>query len=255
MHHPLVTIITVTYNSEETLRDTMLSVLNQSYPFIEYWIIDGGSTDGTMDVVRQMQERFGQRLHYISEKDNGLYHAMNKGICKSHGDIIGILNSDDFFTSNDVLEAVVNEIMQNQADGVYGDVHFVSPDALDQTLRYYSSRYFRPSLLRFGMAPPHPSLYVRKEVYARLGGYGEDYKICADFDMMVRLFCKYKIDLRYLPRDFVTMRNGGVSTRNWQNRFYALEEEVRACKNYGIYTNRLLLCIKFIFKFFQYKLF
>lgn len=248
-----ISIITATYNSAATIRDTLESVLNQTYKDIEYWIIDGASADGTMDIVRGYEEAFGGRLHWISEPDKGIYDAMNKGIERATGDVVGILNSDDFFTSNDVL-AVVAETFNNEKeiDAMYGDIHFVKPDNLKKCVRYYSSKMFRPWLMRWGYMPAHPSFYCKKGIYDKYGLYSLDYKICSDFDMMVRLLYKYRIKTKYVSKDFVTMRTGGISTSKFSHRMLITKEDAIACRRNGLYSNFLMCSSKYFTKVFEF---
>lgn len=247
-----ISIITTTFNSASTIRDTMRSVLNQFHTDVEHIIIDGGSTDGTLDIIREVEPQYFGTLRYISEPDRGIYDAMNKGIRMATGDIIGILNSDDFFTSYSVLREVNQAFEDNPIDAVFGDIHFVHPDDLTHMVRYYSSEYFRPWKLRFGYMPAHPSFYCRREVYEKHGLYSLDYKICSDYDMMVRLFHRAKITYRYLPLDFVTMRTGGISTSSIKNRILITREDVKACRAYGLYTNFPLACTKYLTKIFEF---
>lgn len=159
----LISIITVTYNSAETLERTIKSVFSQTFKDIEYCIIDGGSTDATLDIIGKYAKEYPEHIKWISEKDRGIYDAMNKGVKLCTGDVIGILNSDDFFTSDDVLQHIADTFTRHPAsEAVYGDVHFVSPDNLEKSIRYYSGYLFRPALTRFGFIAPHPSFYIRK---------------------------------------------------------------------------------------------
>ena len=247
-----ISLITATYNSGKTVEDTLRSVLAQTYKEIDYWVVDGGSKDDTMDIVRKYEPLFGGRLHWISEPDRGLYDAMNKGISHSTGDVVGILNSDDHFTSNDVLERVAAEMQaDNTLDAVYGDIHFIKDGAPDRIVRYYSSKPFRPFWLRFGFMPAHPSFYARREVFEKHGLYSLDYKIAADYDMMVRLFLKHRIKAKYMPMDFVTMLMGGLSTKGVRSRVVLVSEDVKACLTYGFYTNRFMISLKFLYKIFE----
>jgi len=250
-----VTIITATYNSVKTLEDTMKSVLAQTYADIEYIVVDGASTDGTQQLIRQYEPLFGNRLKWISEKDKGIYDAMNKGIQMASGDVVGILNSDDYFTSHDVIERMVSSFDNKALDAIYGDIHFIRDGQPDKCLRYYSSKPFRPLWLRFGFMPAHPSFYCRREVFEKAGLYKTDYKIGSDYEMMVRLFMVHKIRAKYLPIDFVTMRTGGASTRNVKSRMQLIKEDVRGCRENGIYTNSLMICIKFLYKVFELRFF
>lgn len=249
-----ISIITVTYNSGRTIADTIKSVLEQTYPNIEYLVIDGASTDNTLEVVKQFEPLFNGRLRYISEKDHGIYDAMNKGIKMASGDVVGVLNSDDYFTSNDVIATVASQLDDISLDAVYGDIHFIKDGTPDKVFRYYSSAKFRPFWLRFGFMPAHPSFYARKEVYEKAGLYKTDYKIGSDYEMMVRLFRVYRIRAKYIHKDFVTMRTGGASTKNVKSRMTLLKEDVRACRENGIYTNKFFISLKYIYKIFEFKL-
>lgn len=249
-----VSIITATYNNAKTLGDTIKSVLGQTYHDIEYIVVDGASKDNTIDVIHQYEPQFEGRLKWISEKDNGIYDAMNKGIRMATGDVVGILNSDDYFTGNDVVERLASAFDDKSLDAVYGDIHFIRDGQPDRCFRYYSSKPFRPLWLRFGFMPAHPSFYCRKEVFDKAGLYKTDYKIGSDYEMMVRLFVVHKIRAKYLPIDFVTMRTGGVSTRNVKSRMQLIEDDVRGCRENGIYTNPLMISMKFLYKIFEFKL-
>ena len=246
-----ISIITATYNSASTVRYTFDSILSQTYHDIDYIVVDGGSQDGTVDIIKEYEKRFDGRMRWISEKDNGIYDAMNKGIRMAKGGLIGILNSDDFFTSDDVLYTVAENLTED-LDAVYGDIHFVQPDNLNKCVRYYSSRNFRPWAVRFGYMPAHPSFYIRRCIYERYGLYSLEYKIAADFDMIVRLFCKYKIRAKYIEKDFVTMRTGGISTSKISHRILITKEDARACRTNGIYSNFILCSIKYITKIFEF---
>ncbi len=245
-----ISIITATYNSAATVRHTFDSILGQTYLDIDYIVVDGGSTDGTIDIIKQYEPRFGSRLRWISEPDHGIYDAMNKGIRMAKGDVIGILNSDDFFSSDDILSTVASNIAG--VDAVYADIHFVRPDDLGRSVRYYSSKRFRPWAIRFGYMPAHPSFYVRRYVYERYGLYSLDYKIASDFDMMVRLFCRHHIKTRYIEKDFVTMRTGGISTSHLSHRLLITKEDARACRNNGVYSNVLLCSVKYLTKILEF---
>lgn len=249
-----VSIITATYNGARTLGDAMKSVLEQTYQDIEYIVVDGASTDDTVDVIRQYEPQFKDRLKWISEKDDGIYDAMNKGIRLATGDLVGILNSDDYFTSSDVIARMVSAFDESSMDAVYGDIHFIHDGEPDKCVRYYSSKPFRPFWLRFGFMPAHPSFYCRREVYEKAGLYKTDYAIGSDYEMMVRLFMKHKIKAKYLPIDFVTMRTGGASTRNARCRLQLIKDDVRGCRENGVYTNSLMISMKFLYKIFEFRI-
>lgn len=249
-----VSIITVTYNSSATLQDTIESVYRQTYQDIDYWIVDGASTDTTLSIIQKNVERFQGRLHYISEPDNGIYDAMNKGIQMCRGDIIGTLNADDFFTSDTIIEEVVSIFTAKEVDVVYGDVHFIHAESPEKTVRYYSSALFHPFWLRFGFMPAHPSLYVKREIYQEVGLYSLDFTIASDFDMMIRIFRSRKARYAYLRKDFVTMRTGGISTRNFHNRLVITREQALACRKNGIYSNKLFISLKYLRKLLELRI-
>jgi glycosyltransferase involved in cell wall biosynthesis len=244
-----ISIITVCFNSEETIRDTIESVLQQTYQHIEHVIVDGGSVDGTMNIVSEYQGRLGQ---VISESDKGLYDAMNKGIRMATGDVIGILNSDDFYESSDVIQSIANAFNHNSTlDLVYGDVVFVQPPDLKTVTRFYRAGHFRPWKLRFGWMPPHPATFVRKTVYERYGEYRLDMKISADYEMFVRWLIKGKLKYLWVDKVIVRMRAGGVSTGGFKSSVLLNKEIVRACRENGLYTNLFLVLTKIPFKLLE----
>ncbi len=245
-----ISIITATYNSEAHIADCVRSVNSQTYDNIEHIIIDGASKDNTLVIINSIPNRITK---IVSEPDKGIYDAMNKGIRMATGDVIGILNSDDFFTSDDVIKTVVDTFKNNDIDALYGDVHFVNPDDLTKSVRYYSSSIFKPSLFRFGFMPAHPSFYMKRACYEKYGLYALDYKIASDYDLLIRYLYKEKINYKYLKKDFVTMRTGGVSTENFNSRVTLNREIVKACKKYGIKTNMFLLSLKYLYKVFELK--
>jgi len=227
-----ISLIIATWNSGSTIDDTLSSILEQKYGNTEVIVIDGKSTDNTLDIVREYEGRFEGRLRWISEPDRGLYDAMNKGIAMATGDVVGILNSDDFYTSDDVLERVAREI--DGVDAVYGDIHFVDPDDLTKCVRYYSSRSFRRWQMRLGFMPAHPSFYCRRHVYQSLGAFDLQFKVAADFEQLLRLIYVNRISTKYIPMDFVTMRTGGASTSGLQSHKAILRDHLRAYRKHGI---------------------
>lgn len=230
------------------MENAILSVLNQSYPNIEYIIVDGGSKDNTVNILKEQASRFNGRLKWISEPDKGIYDAMNKGIRMATGELVGILNSDDFFSDKDVVGNIVAAFEKEEIDAVYGDVRFVAPDDLSKTVRYYSSKVFSPGLFRFGFMPAHPSFYTYRTNYEKFGFYQTDYKIAADYELLIRFLYTHKLKTAYLPFDFVTMRTGGASTRSWRSNVLLNKEIVRGCRENGIYTNLMILTFKYIYK-------
>lgn len=244
-----ISLITITYNSDKTLADTIRSVISQTYPNIEYIIVDGASKDNTVSIIKEYEPLFNSRMKWISEPDKGLYDAMSKGIRMATGDIVGILNSDDFFTSNDILQKVADTFLKDtKLDAVYGDVHFVHPSNLNKCVRYYSSKVFKRSLMKLGFMPAHPSFYIRKECFEKYGMYKTDYKIAADFEFLLRVIYKAKIKTQYLPVDMVTMRTGGASTSGIDSHKRIMKEHLRAFRENGLYTNSLLLSLRYIYK-------
>ena len=247
-----LSIITVTYNSERTLRDTMESILSQTFQDFEYIIVDGASKDATLDIIREYEPRFQGKMRYVSEPDKGIYDAMNKGFAMATGDVIGILNSDDFFTSDDVLQAVVDGFAGEYVDAVYADIHYVNTDDLTKCVRYYSSSVFRPWMMRFGMIPAHPSFYCRKAVYDQYGSFDTTYRIAADFEILLRLIFIHRIRTRYVKKDFVTMRLGGASTTGYGSWSLIMKEHLQIMKQHGVVTNRFLLSLRYIYKLFEF---
>ena len=246
----MISIITATFNSEKTLRNTIESVLRQTFQDIEYIVVDGASSDGTMNIVRDYIPKLNGRLRYVSEKDKGIYDAMNKGIALASGDVVGILNSDDFYTSDDVLEKIAETFSSHDVDAVYGDIHFVTDD-LTKCVRYYSSAMFKRWQMRFGMMPAHPSFYCRKSVYEKYGVFDTSYKIAADFENLLRIIFLGRIKIYYIGKDFVTMRIGGASTAGFQSRMLIMKDHLRALKSHGIYSNVLFLSLRYIYKIYE----
>jgi len=245
-----ISIITTTYNSSAYIAACVQSVNNQTYNDIEHIIIDGASKDNTLEIIKNTPSRV---VKIVSEPDKGIYDAMNKGIQAATGEVIGILNSDDFFTSNDVIETVVETFKENDIDALYGNVHFVNPNDLSKSVRYYSSSVFKPSLFKFGFMPAHPSFYMKRECYEKFGLFALDYKIASDYDLLIRYLYKEKIKYKYLKKDFVTMRTGGISTENFYSRVTLNKEIVKACRKYGIYTNMFMLSLKYLYKIFELR--
>lgn len=244
-----ISIITITHNSALTLRTTIESVLLQTYPDIEYIIVDGASTDGTIELVSEYEDKVD---FFQSNPDKGIYDALNKGISLATGEVVGILHSDDFFTSPDVIATVVDHFQRFDVDSVFGDVCFVNSNSLNKIVRYYSSRIFCPSLFRFGLMPAHPSFYVKRSCYEKYGGYSLNYSISSDFDLLIRFLYQYRISYRYIPINFVTMRTGGKSTSGIKSTFLINKEDIKACKKYGIRTNWLFMLLRYPYKFMEY---
>ena len=243
-----ISIITAAYNSGRTLRDTMCSVLSQSYPDFEHIIVDGGSKDNTVSLIQELEPKYKGRLRWISEPDRGIYDAMNKGIAMATGDVVGILNSDDFYTSEDVLTKVAIQMMDDKIDAVYGDIHFVDDDDLQTCVRYYSSRYFYWWMMAMGYQPAHPSFYCRKSVYEKHGAFDLSFNIASDFEHMLRVLFVNRIKARYIPMDFVTMRTGGASTAGIASHRQIIIDHYHAYKKHGIKTGYCMDFVRYPFK-------
>lgn len=246
-----ISLITATYNSGRVLRTTLESVLKQTYSDIEYIIIDGASKDNTMDLVHEYEPLFNGRIKWLSEPDKGIYDAMNKGIRMATGDIVGIINSDDFYHRTDVLSRVAEAFEEPGVQAVYGDVRFVHPGDLDKTIRYYSSKVFSPKLFRYGFMPAHPTFFTYKKYFEEFGYYKTDYKIAADYELLVRFLYVHKLQAKYLPLDFMKMRTGGVSTASVRSNILLNKEIVRACRENGLWTCFPLLLMKYAVKVFE----
>jgi len=243
-----ISIITVCYNSAKTIQDTIESVLSQSYQAIEYIIVDGASTDRTLSIIK----KYDNIAKIISKPDRGLYDAMNKGIQAATGDIIGILNSDDFYESNTVISTVVNCFVTNpQSDVVFGDIVFVKSDQLDIIIRHYRAAHFKAWKLRFGWMPPHPATFIRKNAYKAVGLYSLNYKISADYEMFIRLLMVKKFQFTRIDKVLVRMREGGVSSSGIRSNIRLNTEIVKACRANGIYTNIALVLTKTPFKLLE----
>lgn len=244
-----LSIITVVLNHAITIRATIESVLNQTWHDVEYIIVDGGSADGTREIV----ESYGSRISaFLTEPDSGPYDAMNKGLGLATGDLVGMLNADDVYTSNQALERVATAFQRHDTDTLFADIHFVKPPDWDKTVRYISGRYFSPWQLRFGFMPPHPTFFVKRELFARYGDYKTGYSIAADYELIIRFLHTHRVTYQYLPLDMVRMRTGGRSTKSLHSTYILNREIVRACRENGFHTNMPLLFMKYFIKIFQY---
>lgn len=248
-----ISVITVCYNSHETIVEAIESVLNQTHNEIELIVIDGGSTDGTVELIEPYLSKLS---FFCSEPDKGIYDAMNKGIKHATGDVIAILNSDDFYSDDFVLQKV-SEYFNNKPtlDIVYGDVVFVNESNLHKVTRYYKSQSFKPWQLRFGFMPAHPATFIKTSIFKSIGYYDIGYKIGADFDFFIRAFMKNNFNHEPVPIKAVTMREGGVSTSGLSSYITTTKEMLLAFKNNQVYSNILLLLPRLPLKFFKQKLF
>ena len=237
-----ISIITVVWNNATTIKNAIDSVLFQTHNNIEYIVVDGASTDGTVEIVQSYGDRISK---FVSEKDKGLYVAMNKGIGVATGDIVGILNSDDFYMDEFVIEKVVKKFEEKCVDSIYADLIFVKPENLDKTVRYYDSGQFNPKKFAYGWMPAHPTFFVKREIYEKYGLFKTDYKIAADYELLTRFIGKNKISYSYIKEPIVKMRMGGASTSGIKSNYILNKEIIRACKENGIYTNWLMVLSKY----------
>jgi glycosyltransferase involved in cell wall biosynthesis len=240
---PKISIITATYNSAATVRDTLQSVANQNYSNIEHIIVDGLSKDNTVDIAKEYSN-----VTIICEKDKGLYDAINKGIKASTGDFVGILNSDDFFPNEFIISTIAETFLTTKTDAVYGNIAFVHPNNLQKIVRQYNSAKFNPSKFKYGYMPAHPSFYATKFCFEKYGYYETDYKIAADYELLMRFIYTHKITTTYINDNIVYMRTGGVSNQNLKSRYILNKEIVKACKANHVNTNMALLSFKYINK-------
>ena len=236
-----VSIITVCFNSVATIRETIESVLAQDYPNIEYIVVDGASKDGTRDIVREYQNKIDV---VISEPDKGIYDAMNKGIRIATGDVVGLLNSDDFYADNSSVRQLIECMVDAGSDTVYADVTIVNAKDTCRVVRYYNSSTFHPGRLRYGWMPAHPTFIVKRKLYETHGDFSLDYRIAADFEMVVRLLHAAGASYAYLPAAVIKMRAGGISTRGLKSSWVLNCEIVRACRENGLETNLLRVLLK-----------
>ena len=240
-----VSIITVSFNSAKTIADTIESVLSQDFSQIEYIIVDGGSSDGTVEIIKQYQDRIN---HWVSEKDRGMYDAMNKGIALATGDVIGILNSDDVYINTHVVSELIELMQAKRAQVVFADLILVDQDHPQKVLRYYDSSYFHPNKFKYGWMPAHPTVFVKRELYEAVGKFSTTYQIAADYEMLIRILAIQRARYAYLPKPIVRMRSGGASTASLSRNWILNQEIVRACKENGIYSNMAMLLLKLPFK-------
>ena len=221
----------------------------QDYPNIEYLIIDGNSKDGTQEVIRAHE---GIVTRWFSEPDKGLYDAMNKGIRMATGDIVGIINSDDFYHRSDAISQVVNAFQEYGPQCVFADIRFVHPDNLDKTVRYYSSKNFDLNSFKKGVIPAHPTFFTYRKNFEIFGYYKTDYQIAADFELLVRFLYKCKLSYHYISIDLMKMRTGGLSTKSWKSNVIINQEDLRACKENGVNTNYFWLYSRYFRKLLEY---
>jgi glycosyltransferase involved in cell wall biosynthesis len=220
-----VSIITITFNSEATLKDSIESVVNQSYNDIEYIIVDGKSTDNTLSIIESYKDKISK---VISEKDKGLYDALNKGIALATGDLIGIIHSDDFYINNFVIEKIVKSIEENNSDAVYADLYYVDKVYTNKIFRKWKSGNYTYGRFINGWMPPHPTFFAKRSCYEKFGSFNLSFVSAADYELMLRFIHKHKIKLAYLPEFIIKMRVGGKSNVSLKNRIRANNEDRKA---------------------------
>lgn len=226
-----VSIVTPAFNSAKTICHTIESVARQTYLNVEFIIVDGGSSDGTPAIVDQYADVVDL---FISEPDRGVYDAMNKGIRMATGDVIAILNSDDFYTHSHVLEQIVDCFRQSGADSVYGDLQYVDPEKPHHVIRHWESGDYVQRSFLAGWMPPHPAFFVKRAVYQRYGLFNLSLKSSADYELMLRFLYKHEVSTSYLPDVLVRMRTGGLSNASWRNRLRANREDKMAWQINGL---------------------
>lgn len=260
-----ISLITVCYNAEETITTAMESVLTQRHgdAEFEYIVIDGGSTDGTVREIANYElrianeKRSGFTFKWVSEKDRGMYDALNKGIKMATGDVIGILNADDVLAEDDTLSKIAAAFADPTIDGTYADIRFVHAATMTSdcdlirklpTVRYCSGKRFRPWMFRFGTQTAHPSTFFRKECFAKWGDYSLDYGMYGDFELLCRFIWKNKAKMKYLPMCTTVMRMGGASTNGWRTTLKINRSDLRALKANGCWSCLPLLYSRYLLK-------
>ena len=226
-----VSIITATYNSESTIIDTIKSLELQTYIDIEYIIVDGLSTDSTIELIKKHSSRVST---FIIEKDKGIYDALNKGLAAATGDIVGFLHSDDLFAYPDAVKDIVNTFTTNSCDAVYADLEYVSKDNIDNVVRLWESGDYSKQKLGNGWMPPHPTFYMKRDLYKKYGLFDLSFKIAADYDSLLRYLWTNNISMNYLPKVFMKMRVGGASNRSLKNIIQKTKEDIRALRNNNV---------------------
>lgn len=244
-----ISIITVVLNNKKFIANAIESVLSQDYPNIEYIIIDGGSKDGSLKIIQSYENKIHK---IISEPDKGIYDAMNKGISFATGDVIGFLNSDDFYTNASVVSKIMNAF-NDKTDAIYADLDYVSTYDKNKIIRAWKAGKYHHKKFYSGWMPPHPTFFVRKNIYKDFGGFNSTIKSSADYELMLRFILKHKIVLHYIPEVLVKMRVGGQSNRNIINRIKANFQDRKAWKVNNLKPHFYTLWLKPLKKIFQYR--
>jgi glycosyltransferase involved in cell wall biosynthesis len=243
-----VSIITAVRNGARDIPATLASVAEQDHPHIEHIVVDGASTDGTVEVVRRERRHVAQLL---SEPDKGVYDAFNKGLRLATGDIVGYLNAGDSYCSPGAVRRIAGQFARGDIEAAFGDVLIVDPADPARVLRHYRSGSFTPKRLAWGFMPAHPTLFIRRATYARCGGYDASYRIAGDFDLCVRLFAQARIRYAYIPEVLVRMPRGGLSNSGWRSVQTITEEMRRSCREHGVRTSYLQLLARLPLKLLE----
>lgn len=226
-----ISVVTAVFNREATIAEAVESVRRQSHADVEHIVQDGGSRDGTLSVLQTLAS---PQMHVVTARDGGIYDGINRGILRATGDIIGLMHSDDLFASNDVLARVADAMSDTSVDGAYGDLVYVAANDPQRVIRYWKSGAYDPAKLKWGWMPPHPTLYLRREVFDRLGLYDTDFKIAADYEGMLRFLMTGRVRLTYIPDVMVRMRVGGESNRSIGRILQKSKEDYRAIRRHRI---------------------
>lgn len=245
-----VSIITVTYNSEKFLEDCIHSVQGQHFKNIEHIIIDGKSTDGTVGIIKKYENGIAR---WVSEPDNGIYDAINKGMAMATGDVIGILNSDDVLDNDDVITKIVKTFVSQKTDVVYGDLEVVAQDDTNKVLRIWKGQPFNRNRFKYGWMPAHPTFYVKRSLIEQFGGYETHYFTAADYEFMARYLYKHKVSATYLPSLIVRMRTGGASNVNLKQRLRANRRDYLAMRRNKIPFPLIASILKPLIKVHQFR--
>lgn len=242
-----ISVITVCYNAVSTIESAILSLIAQDYENVEYLVIDGGSTDGTQQVIEKYLSSIS---FYLSEPDFGLYDAVNKGIEHSTGDLVGLLHADDRFASSDILKTIAQTIQFAKVEAVYGNLVFFNDK--DKVTRYWKSSVYNRFLFEIGWMPPHPTLYMRKELYTKYGNYSLRFGTAADYELILRFFYRHKIKSAYIDRIFIKMSVGGLSNKSFSNRITANINDFKAMRKHRLYAPFIAIFLKPLQKIGQY---
>lgn len=242
-----ISIITATFNRAHIIKDCIESVLRQNYKNYEYIIVDGASKDNTVEILKEYEPKFEGRMRWISEPDKGLYDAINKGIKMATGNVVGIINSDDYFHKDNIFDIIATAFEDINVQAIYGDERDVDENNHKKVVMYDKSAYFRTWMYRIGLMPPHQSFYAKRDLFEKFGYYKTDYKIAADFELMLRFAYIYRVRFRYIPEAILTFTTGGVSSQ-LSNKWKLNQETVRACRENGLFCCHPMIWIKYLFK-------